>query len=164
MLSDEIRRADLSLADQMIEKFCVDFELLYGMHTAHLDAVLNTLWLSTIVYFTGTHNCTMNVHLLRHLAHYVRLYGPLWTHSCFWFEGLNGKLLKMFNGTQHVGLQVIYFCLCSFNTNGIIFQPQIISNWEMTKNSHCLELEREEEDAQRVLLQLRDQQSIRLII
>ena len=33
MLSDEIRRADLSLADQMIEKFCVDFELLYGMHT-----------------------------------------------------------------------------------------------------------------------------------
>ena len=51
-------------------------------------------------------NCTMNVHLVRHLIHYVKLYGPLWTHSCFWFETLNGQLLRLRHGTHHVSLQV----------------------------------------------------------
>ncbi len=56
--------------------------------------------------FTGAHNCTMNTHLVRHLVHYVRLYGPLWTHSCFFFESLNGQLLRLRHGTHHVCLQV----------------------------------------------------------
>ena len=55
---------------------------------------------------TETQNCTINVHLLQHLVHYVHQYGPLWTHSCFPFEGLNGRLLKMYHGTQYVALQV----------------------------------------------------------
>ncbi len=51
----------------------------------------------------------MNVHLVHHLAHYVRMYGPLWTHSCFSFESLNGKLLRHRHGTHHVSLQVLQF-------------------------------------------------------
>lgn len=30
---------------------------------------------------------TANIHLLVHLVDDVRLLGPLWTHSCFHFEG-----------------------------------------------------------------------------
>jgi len=54
----------------------------------------------------GTNNCIINVHLLRHLVHYVQQYGPLWTHSCFPFEGFNGKLLKLHHETQHILMQV----------------------------------------------------------
>ena len=59
------------------------------------------------LFITGIHNCIMNVHLTRHLVHYVKLYGPLWTHSCFWFESLNGQLLRLRHGTHHASLQVI---------------------------------------------------------
>ena len=48
----------------------------------------------------------MNVHLVSHRTHYVRLYGPLWTHSCFVFESLNGYLMQLKHGTQHVVTQV----------------------------------------------------------
>lgn len=34
----------------------------------------------------GERSCTINTHLLTHLAKYVRLWGPLWTHSAFGFE------------------------------------------------------------------------------
>ena len=48
----------------------------------------------------------MNVHLVSHLTHYVRLYSPLWTHSCFMFESLNGYLMQLKHGTQHIVTQV----------------------------------------------------------
>ena len=38
----------------------------------------------------GERSCTINTHLLTHLAKYVRLWGPLWTHSAFGFESKNG--------------------------------------------------------------------------
>ena len=63
------------------------------------------------VLFAGTQNCTINVNFLQHLGYYVRHYGPLWTHSCFPFEGLNGTLLKLHHGTQHVAIQVYTFCV-----------------------------------------------------
>ena len=34
----------------------------------------------------------MNVHLLLHLVDNVKLFGPLWTHSCFEFESSNFRL------------------------------------------------------------------------
>ena len=41
-----------------------------------------------------------NVHGLLHLPEVVTKLGPLWAHSCFPFEAANGKLLKMFHGSQ----------------------------------------------------------------
>ena len=54
----------------------------------------------------GMDNCTMNVHLLQHLENDVRLHGPLWTHSAFEFESINGHLVRMIHGTHDVQLQV----------------------------------------------------------
>jgi hypothetical protein len=72
LLGTSISRADHLLAENMLKSFCKDFERYYA-----------------------THNCTINVHLLTHLGFYVSQYGPLWTHSCFPYESLNGKLLKL---------------------------------------------------------------------
>lgn len=47
-----------------------------------------------------------NVHGLLHLPDVVTKLGPLWAHSCFPFEAANGKLLKMFHGSQAVEKQV----------------------------------------------------------
>ena len=43
----------------------------------------------------GDKNCTLNAHLLIHLTKYVRLWGPLWTHSAFGFESMNGYITSM---------------------------------------------------------------------
>ena len=48
----------------------------------------------------------MNAHLFQHLTMYVELYGPLWTHSCFYFESLNGQLTRLQHGTHDILLQV----------------------------------------------------------
>ncbi len=37
----------------------------------------------------GTNSCTLNAHSLIHLGMFVRLWGPLWTHSLFGFESFN---------------------------------------------------------------------------
>ena len=111
----------------------------------------------------GTHNCTINVHLLRHIVRYVRLYGPLWTHSCFWFEELNGKLLKMFHGTQHVALQVkILICKSKLVEVLSYISLQIISNWEMQKaieKNHPEKLVGVPESTRRSLLHLSGRQT-----
>ena len=94
---------------------------------AHFVQIIETLYGKTkvfdkiIIIFSGTHNCTINVHLLQHMAHYVKLYGPLWTHSCFPFEGYNGRLLKMYHGTQYVSLQVSICPLLGVSLNLAFF-------------------------------------------
>ena len=79
----------------------------------------------------------MNVHLLKHLTHYVRLYGPLWTHYCFWFESVNEHLLWLKHGTHHISLQVQldYFrhshqLLILLNNCNLQVQTQ----WSLTKS------------------------------
>ena len=42
--------------------------------------------------------CTHNMHLLTHLTKYVKLWGPLWTHSTFGCENKNGHLKRLFHG------------------------------------------------------------------
>jgi len=49
-----------------------------------------------------------NVHGLLHLADAVQDLGPLWVHSCFPFESLNGNILKLYHGSQGVEKQVRY--------------------------------------------------------
>ena len=48
----------------------------------------------------------MNVHLLSHLPFFVKLYGPLWTHSAFTFEDSIGYLTSRLKGTRDIGIQV----------------------------------------------------------
>ncbi|XP_053387539.1 uncharacterized protein LOC128551126 [Mercenaria mercenaria] len=49
---------------------------------------------------------TLNAHSLLHLPECVKELGPLWSYSCFSFEGANGELLKMFHGTQFIDIQI----------------------------------------------------------
>ena len=51
--------------------------------------------------------CTANIHSLLHISDDVKNFGPLWTHSCFPFENINGCLLKRMHGTQNVPFQII---------------------------------------------------------
>ncbi len=46
----------------------------------------------------------MNMHLL--LQMYVKMYGPLWTHSAFPFEDGMGCLVRQAHGTRDIGHQV----------------------------------------------------------
>ena len=74
-------------------------------------ATYNIINISNGVYackiaISGVNNCTMNVHLLSHLPFYVKLYGPLWTHSAFVFEDGIGHLLKKAHGPHDIGTQV----------------------------------------------------------
>ena len=52
---------------------------------------------------------TINVHSLLHLVEDVQNFGPLWCHSCFIFENMNGVLKALFHGSQRVNKQV-HFC------------------------------------------------------
>ena len=49
----------------------------------------------------------MNMHLLLHLTMYVKMYGPLWTHSAFPFEDGMGCLVRQAHGTRDIGHQVL---------------------------------------------------------
>ena len=48
----------------------------------------------------------MNVHLLTHLVDHVKLFGPLWTHSCFEFESANLRLRNLVHGKRYPDQQV----------------------------------------------------------
>ena len=50
---------------------------------------------------------TYNVHQLLHLRDSVEDLGPLWSHSCFFFEDLNGDFRDLFHGTQNIDGQVM---------------------------------------------------------
>ena len=45
---------------------------------------------------------------LIHLVHFVRLWGPLWTHSAFGFESANGILKRQVHGTRSILLQMVF--------------------------------------------------------
>ena len=55
---------------------------------------------------SGDQFMTYNVHQLLHLKSDVENLGPLWTHSCFFFEDLNGDFRDLFHGTQNINGQV----------------------------------------------------------
>lgn len=93
MLQSKITKKDLSRGKLLLKKFCVQFEELYGARYE-----------------------TYNVHCLLHLAQKVEDFGPLWCHSCFLYENLNGDLRALFHGSHKVEIQiatavVIHECL-----------------------------------------------------
>ena len=71
---------------------------------------------------TGLNFCKMNIHLLSHLTYYVRLFGPLWTHSAFSFEDCIGHLLQKSHGTHDIANQVYR---CSY-TIIVLFKPHFL--------------------------------------
>ena len=56
----------------------------------------------------GEKSCTANAHLLSHLPKYVRLWGPLWTHSAFGFESYNGHLKYLFHSRAEIVDQLVF--------------------------------------------------------
>lgn len=71
LLEQNITAQNLSLADSRLNQFVDQFEELYG-----------------------SHNITMNMHLLKHMANCVRRLGPLWSQSSFAFETNNGVIVR----------------------------------------------------------------------
>lgn len=63
---------------------------------------------------------TYNVHQLLHLRDSVEDLGPLWSHSCFFFEDLNGDFRDLFHGTQNIDGQVNSLLLLQYVTIFII--------------------------------------------
>ncbi|XP_069102496.1 uncharacterized protein [Argopecten irradians] len=55
----------------------------------------------------GERYSTFNVHSLLHLTQKIEDLGPLWAHSCFFYEGLNGDLRNQFHGTQQIEQQIL---------------------------------------------------------
>ena len=80
---------------------------------------------SLYVYFVflGLKHCKMNIHLLSHLPHYVKRFGPLWTHSAFAFEDSIGYLVKKSHGTHDIAHQVIMNNFTSFTAMASTYQP-----------------------------------------
>ena len=83
LLGSAITQLDMVTAEQRLKKFCENLETLYGPKAL-----------------------TSNVHALGHLVGKVRDLGPLWAHSCFFYEGLNGELRRMFSGSTNVNSQI----------------------------------------------------------
>lgn len=54
----------------------------------------------------GCNKCTINVHLLLHLVHYVRMLGPLWVWSAFASEDGIGQLLRTAHGSNKLDVEL----------------------------------------------------------
>ena len=85
LLKDSITHASIDAAERMLADFHNLLPELYGESS-----------------------CTANAHLLTHLTKYVRLWGPLWTHSAFGFENKNGQLKHLFHGKSDIVNQLLF--------------------------------------------------------
>lgn len=83
LMQTSISLADLKTAQNMLCKFCASIDFLYGKRYER-----------------------SNVHGLLHLTRKVKDLGPLWAHSCFFYEDLNGDLRSLFHGIQKIALQI----------------------------------------------------------
>eukprot|EP00734_Pompholyxophrys_sp_LG126_P000185 Pompholyxophrys_sp_v1_NODE_31_length_3649_cov_4.542571.p4 type:complete len:104 gc:universal NODE_31_length_3649_cov_4.542571:1072-761(-) len=71
LLSKSISPDLLCHARVVLNQFCQDYELLYGLE--HVN---------------------MNMHLLSHVVDCVEMNGPLWAYSCFGYESANGLVKR----------------------------------------------------------------------
>ena len=79
----------------------------------------------------GNHMCVLNMHLLSHMAHFVRLWGPLWTHSAFAFESMNGHITSMIHSRYEIANQLL-FSIDVSTTMGILADKLISVEDEAT--------------------------------
>lgn len=52
--------------------------------------------------------CVLNVHLFSHMANFVQLWGPSWTHSAFGFESMNGHIKNMIHSGYRIADQLVF--------------------------------------------------------
>lgn len=97
LLGDSISNAQLDAAELMLRDFYFLLPELYG------DS-----------------SCTHNAHLLSHLTKYVRMWGPLWTHSLFGFESKNGQLKHFFHGKSDIHHQLLFNIEVSYSLQHIL--------------------------------------------
>lgn len=81
--SDKIINVMIDVADDLLHRFVIEFEDIYGIQF-----------------------CSINVHLPLHLSSCVRNLGRLWAYSCYEYEDLNGKIVKLVHGTWHLDTQI----------------------------------------------------------
>ncbi|XP_035678818.1 uncharacterized protein LOC118417371 [Branchiostoma floridae] len=84
LLQSSITTDDVDRAEAQLEQFVGQFGNLYA-----------------------TSELVCNVHSLLHYADNVRDLGPLWANSCFYFEDLNGQIIKMVHGTNGIVEQIM---------------------------------------------------------
>ena len=80
------------------------------MTAAQIDAAETMLcdFVALLPELYGEKSCTANSHLLTHLPKYVRLWGPLWTHSGFGFESKNGRIKHLFHSRSNIVDQLFF--------------------------------------------------------
>ncbi|XP_067203636.1 uncharacterized protein [Linepithema humile] len=81
--SDSITNHMIEIARDLLHRFVREFQFLYGIEF-----------------------CSINLHQLLHLPDCVKNLGPLWANTCYEYESLNGKLLKLIHGTSHIDSQI----------------------------------------------------------
>ncbi|XP_071493037.1 uncharacterized protein [Diadema antillarum] len=84
LLQKSVSMSDIERSDMLMFHFVCRCQLLYGSSAM-----------------------TFNVHSLTHLSKCVRLWGPLWTHSCFSFEAANWRIKRQLQGNRGVIMQVV---------------------------------------------------------
>ena len=101
LLGDQVSLADIDISENLLMLFWRLTEEYYGERMSYTYANI------FLMFYPGLKHCKINIHLLSHLPHYVRLLGPLWTHSAFAFEDTIGYLVKRAHGTHDVANQVL---------------------------------------------------------
>ncbi|PIK36140.1 hypothetical protein BSL78_27029 [Apostichopus japonicus] len=81
---NKVTHSDVAIARTFLTKFVKKMEALYG-----------------------TEHMSYNVHTLQHLPDTVLSWGPLWSSSCFLFEGYNRTVKSLFHGTRGVPHQIV---------------------------------------------------------
>lgn len=97
LLGDNITEDDLMKAETLLDLFYEQFSTLYGQGS-----------------------CGLNVHNIgAHMVFYVRMWGPLWSWSCFAFEDWNAAILKSVHGTGDVTKQCLRLTELQLKMNSI---------------------------------------------
>ena len=76
----------------------------------------------------GNKSCTLNALLIIHLCHYVRVWGPLWTHTLFGFENFNGHITSIMHSKRKLAEQLLFsiaiFCQTIGNIADILVEKE----------------------------------------
>lgn len=77
-----------------------------AVHVAAAEMIHDFVELLPELY--GIQSSTANSHALTHIPAFVKLWGPLWTHSAFGFESKNGHIKNLFHGNTCVTDQLVF--------------------------------------------------------
>lgn len=86
-------------------------------------------------------HCTLNAHLLIHLTKHMRLCGPLWTHSAFDFESMNGYITSMIHSKHKIADQLL-FSIDVSNTLGTLQDQLVQTESEQTLSTYSKNMSR----------------------